>query len=403
MHKRSKCPPRGAAVATRQPRPRYLWWAYAASVVLLAGVVALGIWLGQPVPGAVATSASKQMFATARVARVAGDDAVADDAHSEGRRIGTQTLEVTLLSGAHKGETLPLTNYLSALFNVDVAAGDRVIVRVLEDGSGGYYLSLFNYDRGLVLGGLVLVFFLLLGALGGKKGLGALGGLLLALACLWFILIPGLLRGLPALPLTIGVTAAVAASSLVLLNGYGRKTFCAVAGCVCGVVTAGLVAALVGAVAPINGWNMTEAEDLLLYGAEHGLHIRGLLVCGVLIASLGAVMDVALSLASAIAELHSKNPALPARELFLSGMRIGRDAMGTMANTLILAFAGSSLNMLVLIQTYGIPFLQLVNTDFICIEVIQSIAGSIGILLTVPLVAFISARCMARDAASANR
>ena len=106
-------------------------------------------------------------------------------------------------------------------------------------------------------------------------------------------------------------------------------------------------------------------------------------------------MDVALGIASAVWELHEQNPALTARQLFRSGLHIGQDAMGTMANTLILAFAGSSLNMLILVQTYEIPFLQLINTDYICIEVIQSIAGAMGILLTVPIVAFISARLMA--------
>ena len=140
---------------------------------------------------------------------------------------------------------------------------------------------------------------------------------------------------------------------------------------------------------------MSEAENLILYGADQGLKVRGLLVCGVLVSALGAVMDVALGIASSVWEMREQNGALTAGQLFRSGMHIGRDAMGTMANTLILAFAGSSLNMLILVQTYDIPFIQLVNTDYICIEIIQSIAGAMGVLLTVPIVAFISARLMA--------
>ena len=139
---------------------------------------------------------------------------------------------------------------------------------------------------------------------------------------------------------------------------------------------------------------MQEAENLILYGADRGLKISGLLVCGVLISALGAVMDVALGIASSVWEMRKQNPDASAKSLFRSGMQIGRDAMGTMANTLILAFAGSSLNMLILVQTYDIPFLQLINTDSIALEVVQSVAGSMGILLTVPLVAFISARLM---------
>ena len=108
-------------------------------------------------------------------------------------------------------------------------------------------------------------------------------------------------------------------------------------------------------------------------------------------------MDVSMSVASTIAEIRANSPDLGKGELFRSGINVGRDMMGTMSNTLILAFAGSSLNMLILVQTYNIPFLQLINTDYIALEVVQSVAGSIGILLTVPLVAFISAQLMAHS------
>jgi len=256
---------------------------------------------------------------------------------------------------------------------------------------------LFNYNRGMVLGIFVLLFFILLIALGGKKGLGALLGLLFTLGSIWFILIPCLIRGIPAIAVTVGIVATAAAGSLIFLNGFSIKTLCAVLGCFIGVVAAGGIAALVGNITPINGFNMPEAENLLLYGADKGMKISGLLVCGLLISALGAVMDVALGITSSVWELHEQNPSLTAKKLFRSGMHIGRDAIGTMANTLILAFAGSSLNMLILIQTYDIPFIQLINTDYICIEIIQSIAGAMGILLTVPIVAFISAWLMARE------
>lgn len=368
-------------------------------VILPLGVLVLlvlaGLWLNRP-QDREATASSQLVFVPARVTAVLEDDAQPDWDSSEGRRVGTQELEIRLLSGAHKGEILPLTNYLSVLYNVDVGVGDRIIVRLITQEDGSYYASLFNYDRGLVLGGALLVFCAVLVLLGGRKGVRALLGLVFTLLCLWLLLIPGLIRGLPALPLTIGVVAVTAAASLVLLDGFSRKCLCAVLGCVGGVTVAGLFAALVGWITPLNGFHMSEAENLMLYGSEQGLHISGLLVCGVLVAALGAVMDVAMSIASALWELRQQNPALKAPALFRSGMNIGRDAMGTMANTLILAFAGSSFNLLILIQVYDIPFLQLANTDFLCIEILQSVAGSLGILLTVPLVAAISAWLMAR-------
>ena len=129
---------------------------------------------------------------------------------------------------------MPLTNYLSALYNVDVQTGDRIIVRLITQQDGSYYASLFNYDRGLVMAGALALFCVVLVLLGGKKGVRALLGLVFTLLCLWFLLIPGLIRGMPALPLTIGVVAVTAGASLVLLDGLSRKCLCALLGCVGG-------------------------------------------------------------------------------------------------------------------------------------------------------------------------
>lgn len=365
-------------------------------VIVLAILAGIAMWINRANENETTPDSGRLVYAPAKVTAVLSDNAQEDFENAEGRRVGDQELEIQILSGDHKDEIMTVTNYMSALFNVDVQQGDRIIVRIMTDENGSYYASVFNYDRGIVLGGFLLIFFILLGALGGKKGLGALAGLLLTLGCIWFILIPCLLRGVPAIPVTIAVSAVAAAAGLIFLNGYSKKTFCAVCGCVGGVLVSGIAAAVVGSLSPMNGFNMQEAENLILYGADQGLKVSGLLVCGVLISSLGAVMDVALGIASSVWEMKEQNPDASVGSLFRSGMQIGKDAMGTMANTLILAFAGSSLNMLILVQTYNIPFLQLINTDSIALEVVQSVAGSIGILLTVPLVAFISARLMAR-------
>ena len=363
-------------------------------MLVLALLAGTAVWLYRTDEDETASDTSRMVYASAEVTAVLADNAQEDYQNAEGRRVGDQELEIRILSGDHKDEIMTVTNYMSALFNVDVDQGDRIIVRIMTDEEGSYYASVFNYDRGIVLGVFLLIFFALLAVLGGKKGVGALAGLLLTLGCIWFILIPCLIRGVPAVSVTIGVSAVAAAAGLIFLNGYSKKTLCAVCGCVGGVLAAGIAAAAAGTLSPMNGFNMQEAENLILYGADKGLKISGLLVCGVLISALGAVMDVALGIASSVWEMREQNPDASAGSLFRSGMQIGKDAMGTMANTLILAFAGSSLNMLILVQTYDIPFLQLINTDSIALEVVQSVAGSFGILLTVPLVAFISARLM---------
>lgn len=364
----------------------------AAAVILICA----GLWLNRQEDSETASSASRLVYEPAKVTTVLEDNAEPDFDNAEGRRVGDQELEIEILSGAHKGEIMTVTNYMSALFNVDVQKGDRIIVRIMADEDGSYYASVFNYDRGSVMGVFLLIFFALLVFLGRKKGIGALAGLVFTLCTIWFILIPALIRGAPSIPLTILITAVTAVVSLIFLNGYSKKTFCAVLGCIGGVVAAGVSAGIVGTLTPMNGFNMQEAENLILYGADKGLTVSGLLVCGVLISALGAVMDVSLGIVSSMWEVRIQNPAIEAKGLFRSGMQVGRDAMGTMANTLILAFAGSSLNMMILVQTYEIPFLQLINTDYICLEILQSISGSMGILLTVPLVTFISAQVMTR-------
>lgn len=363
-------------------------------VITVLLTVAVAWWANQPDPNQTATSASLKQFVPARVVNVLQDDAE-PDTWTEGLRLGSQLLEVRLESGKWKGTVLETPNFLNAYFNIDVAAGDRILVYVdfAEDGSP-YIATIYSYYRTPVLIGLILVFFALLIFLGGGKGVRALGGLLFTLGCLWYILIPLLRKGWPTIPLTVGIVALTAAVTLILLTGYTKKTLCAILGCIAGVSSAGLVATLVGILTPINGFNMPEAEDLILRAADRGLMVSGLLISGILISSLGAVMDVAMSISSACSELVALNPKLNRWQIFRSGMNIGRDAMGTMANTLILAFTGASLNTLILFQVFDYPGIQLINSDMMVIELIQGLSGSIGILLTVPLVAAVSAWLM---------
>lgn len=341
-----------------------------------------------------ATAARKRMFAVAEVMDILEDTAEVQD-WTEGRRIGQQELEIEVLTGPWKGAVLETPNYLTIYTNVDARVGTRIIVRLDADEQGQpYVLSIPNYNRVPMLLGLMAVFAGLLVLIGRRKGVMALIGLVYTLACLWFILVPMILRGADPVLVTVVIVALTTAASLLLLTGLSRKTLCATLGCVGGVAAAGLFAAAAGTVSPINGFNLPEAEELVLRAADQGLQISGLFVSGILVASLGAVMDVAMSIASACWELRQVDPKLPRTALFRSGMNIGRDAMGTMANTLILAFAGSSLNTLLLCQVYDYPLIQIFNADAIAVEMIRGVAGSIGILLTVPLVALLSARLM---------
>lgn len=364
------------------------WLSVGFMLAIMAGIM---IWANSPIEGEVPTAASKVIFEKAHVVEVISDQAL-PDTWTEGLRLGTQELRLHLDSGEYKGQELYGVNYLAAYGNVDVKLGTKVIVRMDKDESGNpFIVSIVNYNRGSMLIGLAIVFVGALLIVGGRKGLAAIVGLIFTLLSIWFFLIPLIKRGFPVIPATVMLVAITAFISLLALNGFSKKTLVAVAGCIGGVTVAGFIAYMAGGISPINGFNMSEAEDLVLRAADSNLKISGLLVCGVLISSLGAVMDVALSIASAICELHEMNPKAQAKELFKAGINIGKDTMGTMANTLILAFAGASLNMLVLFKVFDYPYMQIFNSDLMTIEIIQGLAGSIGIIISVPLVALLAA------------
>lgn len=361
---------------------------------LIAVLVLSAVLLNRPDPGEEPTAAQKRIYAIARVTDILSDNGE-PDSWTEGRRLGTQEIELEILHGEFKGMCFETVNYLNAYSNVDCREGTRIVVRLDYDDNGELHVvSVPNYDRGIVLIGFIIVFALLIVIIGGKKGLAAIFGLSYTMLSLWLILVPLILKGVSPILAGVCIAALTTAASLIPLTGFTRKTLCATLGCVCGVVTAGVFAAAVSAITPISGFNMSEAEELVLRAYDTKLSISGLLVTGILIASLGAVMDVAVAIASSCQELCDLNPDLTPGKLFKSGMNIGRDAMGTMANTLILAFAGSALNMLILFQVYDYPALQIINSDGIAVELIQGVAGSIGIVLTIPLVAFISSRIL---------
>lgn len=379
---------------TDSPDRRLRLYEILASVLIFAILIGWALALNLTAGDRELTAAQKRMFAVAEVTDVLADNA-SPDTWTEGRRIGQQLLEVKVLSGEHKGAVLEAANFLSAYANVDAKVGTKVIVRLDVDEQGELYVvSVPAYNRAPVMLGLALIFAALLVIIGRKKGVMALVGLVYTLACIWFIQVPMILRGAEPVLVSIIIVALTTAASLLFLTGLSRKTLCAVLGCVCGVGVAGIFAAVSGSISQLNGFNLPEAEDLVLRATQDTVRISGLLVSGILVASLGAVMDVAMSISSSCWELRQLNPGLPKAALFRSGMNIGRDAMGTMANTLILAFAGASLNTLLLFRIYGYPAIQLFNSDAIAVELIRGLAGSIGIILTVPLVAALSAALM---------
>jgi len=320
-------------------------------------------------------------------------DSTESDPVSEGHYRGTQKLIVLVKTGRYAGQQMMADNTVGPIYGTPLAVGDRVTVGLSTYADGTVRCYVYEYDRFpgllLVLGAFLLVTVLV----GGKVGIKSLVSLGLTVAALIFILLPLLLQGWPTIATTFLISVLVTAATFVLLGGVDRKTVCACLGSLAGIALATLFALLAQWVLRIDGYRQEYAEALLQLRqtGESGIGITGLLTAGVIVSALGAVMDVAMSISSAIQELTRVNPELTARDLMKSGMNIGRDMVGTMTNTLILAILGSGLTLVVYIYSLGLQPWQLLSSAYMSLEAICAVASSIGVMLAVPLTAAICA------------
>ena len=334
----------------------------------------------------------------AEVLNVSFDSVEPDPYSPDAVEKGNQRALIRLTSGEFAGQTQELYYMIGYFVGPKLAAGDHITVLQLRDEETGELqeLSYFQYNRiGAVL--LVLGLFVLAVLLvGGKTGLKSLLGLAVTVVALVWIFCPMWMKGSAPLPLAMGLCALVTVMSFVILGGTSKKILCAVLATLAGVALAALFGALAQSLCRITSFNLYdvngEIADLVnLQSRNYPVRIHGLLTAGILIASLGAVMDVAMSLSSAVAELKQVNPELGRRELWRSGMNIGRDMVGTMTNTLILALVGSSLVTVIRLWAQGPTWRMLLTSGYFAVELISAVASSIGVILAVPLAAGIGA------------
>lgn len=316
-------------------------------------------------------------------------DSTQEDPVAEDHFRGTQMLTVTVKSGRYAGAQMLADNTVGPLYGQPLAAGDRVTVGLSTYADGTVRCYVYEYNRAPGLAVILALFLLVTVAVGGKVGARSLLCLGLTAAALVWILLPLLLRGWPTIPTAFLIAVLVSVVTFVILGGVEKKTVCACLGTLAGIALAALFALAAQRLLRIDGYRQEYAEALLQLRqtGESAVGISGLLAAGVIVSALGAVMDVAMSISSAVQELRRVNDSLTPRELLRSGMNIGRDMVGTMTNTLILAIAGSGLTLIVYISSLGLQPRQLLSSAYISLEAISAIASSIGVILAVPLTA----------------
>ena len=326
-----------------------------------------------------------QAFAVGIVEEVLEED-LSPDPVVQGRYRGTQKLRVKILEGKYKDTEFEVYNTLSSLHSNFAYKGLKAVFTLRESG-GKTAVWLYNLKRDSHVFALLGLFFAALILLGRGQGLKSALGLVFTCVLIVTVLIPALFAGFPPVPVSIGLVSIMTIVSFILISGFTRKTYTAIAGTVSGITIAGMISAIVSYSAQLSGVNMEGGEQLLNLAPDYNLKLDGLLFTSILIASLGAVMDVSMSIASSMQEMLAVNPRLSKKELFRSGLTVGKDITGTMSNTLILAFAGSSLPLVMMIWGYSMSFTQFINIPRIVIEVMHGISGSIGIIAAVPCTA----------------
>ena len=298
---------------------------------------------------------------------------------------------VEILSGEFQGRVAEAQVNLFDSRLPSISNSDRVIVEIAEQG-----IRISAPDRGMAHFFLTALFLILLGVIGGKRGLLSIGGLLFSLISILFILVPLTLAGYPTILIALIVGILIIITTITLLAGVNAKSISAIAGCISGVLIAALFAFIIGEFAFISGYHIGEAG--FLRGINPELRLSGIFISGVIIAATGAISDTSMTIASAMEEVKSANPTISMKDLAKAGFNVGRDAMGTMSNTLILAFVGSSFGLILLLTSRNVSWTEFINDHEIGIEIIQGIAGSIGIVLTVPITTFIAAKFFSSSA-----
>ncbi|MBY5991017.1 YibE/F family protein [Ferrimonas balearica] len=296
---------------------------------------------------------------------------------------GVQKLKIRILEGEEQGQERVVDNSLSRLHNVYVEAGDHFILLIREGPRSTIYWP-YNYDRAHAVYLMAGLFLLLVLVLGGMQGLNSIVSLYFTAALVLAVLIPGIFAGWHPVWLTVALMAVKILVGFALIAGVNRKSYASMLGTLAGVVMAGLAAQLFGEWAQLSGIYLDKGEDIINLKRDGQVQIRWLLFVAIMISALGAIMDVAISMASSYHELREANPAQSERQRILACINIGRDVMGTMTNTLMLAFAGSGLTLMMMVWGFQMPVEQFMNIPAIALAIIHALAGSIGLVLSIP-------------------
>lgn len=301
-----------------------------------------------------------------------------------------QKLTVKVMEGPLMGETI---TFLAEMNNkegdIKLKQNMRIIIQLTYRENALVDVSFVDLVRSNYLFVLFILFFLCLISFGGFKGLRSFVALIVTGLCILRVYIPMIIRGYGFIASTIVVCFVITVASFIIISGFTKKSLSAILGTIGGTVASGILALFFGGLMQLNGAYDDTIQMLL--PLDINLDLRGLLYSGITIGVLGGVMDVSMTITSVIYEIKKTNPNIRISTLILSGLSVGKDIMATTTNTLILAYAGTSMPLLFLFALTNIPPTEIVNSQYIAAEIVRALSGSIGLLLTIPITSIIAA------------
>lgn len=305
-----------------------------------------------------------------------------------------QIVKVKVLTGKYKGLERDIDNMLTGnpAYDIPLKKGDHVVLHVEKNTPNvvssddlDFFIADLKRDNTLIF--ITAFFFICLVIVGRKKGVASLISIAATICLMFFVLMPLILHGFSPIISAVLVSALSTIITVYLVGGFNAKSTSAVWGTMLSLVFAALLSMGVIYFARLTGF--AGEENMFLYSAHSTLNFKGILAASMIIAALGALMDTSVSIASTINEIYETNKNLTIKQLFISGMNVGRDIIGTMSNTLILVYLGSSLSLVLL--SNNIDMQKFFNLNQVATEISSALIGSIAILMCVPITAIISA------------
>mgnify|MGYP005781745245 CR=1 FL=1 len=312
-----------------------------------------------------------------------------EDINSEEDPATIQTATVKILTGNEKGQQRIIENRLTGnpAYDIDLSKGSKVILHAEknDEGTTDFFIADIQRDNAII--GFAAVFCILLLIIGRKKGIFSLVSIVSTVVLIFTMLMPMILSGLCPIASAVLVCIFSTIITIYLVGGLNSKSSSAVFGTILSLILAAGLSLAAIYTASLTGF--AGEENMFLFTAHKELNFQGILSASMIIAALGAVMDTAVSIASTINEIYLTDNNLSVKQLFKSGMNVGRDIIGTMSNTLILVYLGSSLPLVLL--SSNIDMVKFFNLNQVATEILSAIVGSIAILACVPITAAISA------------